>query len=180
VLFAVFLAAFVQSPRPTAGVLPSGVTSLSPIPSEFPALTNGVAAELQTRECRIPQPQKAHSKQNVIRGHFLKSSQTDIAVLCATSNQYRLLVFWSGRRENVTEVFRKPIISTGYNSYGKYIATVGKKTIIGNYEAFGAQSGSLKPPPLDHEGINYGIYGCCASTIYYLDRGTWLRLGGGD
>jgi hypothetical protein len=55
-----------------------------------------------------------------------------------------------------------------------FIRPVGRKFIVGRYQAYGGP----KPPPINHQGIESG--GETASMILYRYRGKWLTLQGSD
>jgi len=70
--------------------------------SSFPALPTAVAAELNRRECLIPQTYQAHGPENVIHGSFRQAGERDWAVLCSVHGTVSLLVFFAGEAESPT------------------------------------------------------------------------------
>lgn len=64
--------------------------------SSFPALPAAVAAELNRRDCLIPQTYEAHEPENVIHGSFRRAGEKDWAVLCSVHGTVSLLVFFEG------------------------------------------------------------------------------------
>lgn len=67
--------------------------------SAFPELPPLVRAELERRNCLIPQTYEAHRPENVIRGSFSAPAAADWAALCSTEGRVSLLVFFSDRPE---------------------------------------------------------------------------------
>src|SRR5437773_2711035 len=72
-------------------------------PAAFPELPANLAAELDRRGCRVPQPDTSR-RQNVIRGQFATPGQTDWAVLCSMNGFSRILVFWNGSQSDIAEI----------------------------------------------------------------------------
>jgi len=59
--------------------------------------------------------------------------------------------------------------------YSRELDTVGRKSIMGYYQAYGGR----KPPPITHQGIDDGLVGKASVVLYYY-RGKWLELTGAD
>lgn len=136
--------------------------------SEFSQVPRQFARELDQRGCLIPDDSPLSS--NVMRGQFARAGHFDWAALCSTRADVSLLVFWSvsGKTEELT---RAPDRTRGRDVY---LRTVGKEFIMDHYRAYGGP----KPPPIDHEGIEYG--GEHVSTVCYFYRGKWIFLQGAD
>jgi len=139
-------------------------------PTAFAELPKRLVAELQRRGCTIPQPY-TDRKANVIRGQFLKPGQTDWAVLCSKPGSTSLLLFWNGSATNSTALAKNP---GNAERIDWFIRPVDRKFIIDCYRAFGGP----KPPPIDHQGIEFG--GDSASEVLYYYGGKWLKLQGED
>ena len=107
---------------------------------------------------------------NVVRGRFDTTGRFDWAALCSTSAETSVLLFWtdSGKTEELTKGPDRTGARDGY------LRSVGKKFIMDHYRAYGGP----KPPPIDHEGIEYG--GEHVSTVLYFYRGKWISLQGAD
>jgi hypothetical protein len=149
--------------------------------SAFPALPGNVVRELQRRGCTIPQEAYTKKPHNVIRGEFLKSGQTDWAVLCSVGWSSSILVFWNGSEKNVSEIAKREDhiflqgISADKIGFSRGIRPVGKDFIMRHYRAYGGPT----PPPIDHQGIDDAFIEK-ASVTHYCDGGKWLRLTGAD
>lgn len=68
--------------------------------SSFPALPAAIAAELNRRECLIPQTYQAHGPENVIHGSFRRAGEIDWAALCSAHGTVSLLVFFDGAADS--------------------------------------------------------------------------------
>ena len=123
-------------------------------PSAFPELPPAVIQTLQARGCQIPQIQR-RKRDNVIRGEFLKSGQTDWAVLCTTKKLTELLVLENGSADQVV------VIASFSNGFAKW--TIGPIAAHDFPKEWLLKDGSL---PLDHDGISsfaefgYRVDGC--------------------
>ena len=140
-------------------------------PSEFPELPANLLQELNRRHCMIPQlPGKFNSseRQNVVKGEFAKTGQTDWAVLCSTRRQIgNILVFWNGSELNPSEV--------DVGSLGLYttIGPVSEPSITKQHSTQGPFINGL-PLEIDHQGI--GSVSDSQSTVMYYYKGKWLTL----
>ena len=143
-------------------------------PTAFPELPRSVVRELQRRGCTIPQVVGFDKKQNVIRGEFAKPGQTDWAVLCSVKGFLELYVFWDGSERNSVMVNKTPLPERLPAPFETAIAPVHRKYIMEHYQAYGGP----KPPPIDHEGIEWSSG--MASTILYFHGGKWMKLTGAD
>lgn len=141
--------------------------------SEFPQLPQAVREDLRNRGCTVPQGPASGEMANVIRGHFRDSQHTDWAVLCdiRRAGTSSLLVYWSGEPPAATAVENSKL---SYETCWTDIAPVGRAFILEHYRAYGG----LKPPPVDHQGINAGCEK--ASQVFYFYRNHWLSLTGSD
>lgn len=151
-------------------------------PSRFPQLPMHVRRELERRGCTIPQVLRAKEPGNVIKGSFVSPAQIDYAVLCSVNRMTRVLVFQGGSDKLVLEAGRRVAdvdilwsINGGEIGYSRAISAVGRDYIMQHYKAYGG----LKPPPIDHQGIN-DAFQDKASTVLYFYRGKWLELAGAD
>jgi hypothetical protein len=83
-----------------------------------------------------------------------------------------LLVFWNGSDANSVELGKTS--DDANRLFDWFIRPVGRKFIMDHYRAYGG----LKPPPIDHQGIESA--GESASVVLYYYRGKWLTLQGAD
>jgi hypothetical protein len=150
-------------------------------PKAFPELPSNLRVELERRGCTIPQVSMIHGRQNVIKGEFTKTGQTDWAVLCSIDRISSILIFWNGSNLKPAEIEGAPDLNhlQGWGGdkivYDRVIKPVGTKFIMEHYNAYGGE----KPPSLDHQGIDDAFVGK-ASVVLYLYRGKWLHLSGAD
>lgn len=150
-------------------------------PATFSELPENIVAELQSRQCTIPQIYDDPKPHNVISGEFKEKGQTDWAVLCSKDLISSILIFWNGSVENPSSLDPLPDkgalqgIGNGRIGYSRYINVVGKAFIEKHYRAYGG----TQPPPINHEGIADGQVGK-GSSVHYYHNGKWLQLTGAD
>jgi hypothetical protein len=145
-------------------------------PFDFRELPPKVREALDSSSCTIPQPPSTPSSnphlQNVIRGEFQQKGEFQWAVLCQRPDRgVSVLVFGdSGQKPAVAATF-----TADQHACWTLITAVGKHFINEHHRTYGGR----KPPPIDHQGIDYGI---CekASVVYYYYQGHWLELAGAD
>ncbi|HUL03553.1 MAG TPA: hypothetical protein VLV16_10035 [Gemmatimonadales bacterium] len=146
-------------------------------PSAFPALPQAIRDELERRQCSIPQVPSDTTPQNVVQGHFRRSTQVDWAVLCAVHGYSSILVFWNGAApRHPSEV----AVATD----AEYLQTVaGGPPIFARTIALedAARIPQPQPVPITHDGIR-NLGPGKASLIYYWDdrRDKWVTLTSGD
>jgi len=145
-------------------------------PSAFRELPADVVAELQRRNCKIPQFDK-HMRSNVVQGRFFDSERTDWAVLCLLKKRTSLLVFLGGQGENIAEIDTRP------NNFSTWsIRPINPQALMSL-----GWNGS-KPALLEHQGIMSGVeYGeptpghiydySAEEKVFYYYRGKWLEAG---
>lgn len=150
-------------------------------PSTFRQLPAEVVQELQRRKCTIPQESYTKELHNVIRGEFAKPRQQDWAVLCSKGGVSSILVFWNGSAANPATLasmedrnYLQGDVGDKIN-FSRGIRAVNKQYIMRHYDAYGG----VKPPPIDHQGID-DMFIEKASTTHYFHAGKWLRLTGAD
>ena len=150
-------------------------------PTALSELPKNIIRELQKRGCTIPQTYDNPKPHNVIHGEFAKKGRSDWAILCSKNMVSVILIFWGGAEKNVSEIAEMPDktflqgIGGGKIGYSRAITVVGKKFIMDHYKVYGG----LKPPPIDHEGIDDAFIEK-GSSVHYYYRGNWLELTGAD
>ncbi|HLM62290.1 MAG TPA: hypothetical protein VK308_15920 [Pyrinomonadaceae bacterium] len=151
-------------------------------PSDFKELPEEIIKELEKRKCTIPQIWHSKTPHNVISGEYSKKGQKDWAVLCSINRISSILIFWNGSTKNAAEIgksedlgYFQTVDSNNEMGFSRAIATVDKKYIIDHYNSYGG----VKPPQIDHEGINDAFVEK-ASGVLYFHRGKWLELQGAD
>jgi len=151
-------------------------------PSNFKNLSQEIIQNLEKRRCTIPQTWHIKTPHNVISGEFSKKGQKDWAVLCSINQVSSILIFWNGSTKNVAEIAKSDDISyfqtvaaNDEMGFSRVIDTVDKKYIINHYNSYGG----VKPPQIDHEGIN-DAFAEKASYVLYFHHGKWLELQGAD
>ena len=160
-------------------LLLSIITRLAP--NAFPDLPKNLAADLQRRGCTIPQVEVVDGRHNVIKGAFAKPGQTDWAVLCSVNGSSSVIVYWNASAANpaIIETHRDEdrlqSWGPGKTIYDRKLDPVGAAYITGHYKAYGG----VKPPPLDHQGIDDVCVGKASVVLYYY-QGKWLHLTGAD
>lgn len=169
-------------PEPTAAEIEyfhSRVPRLSP--TEFPELPAALSKTLIERECLIPQAGPTWPFGNAIRGDFFVAGQESWAVICSRNRKAQILAFRSAsdQQPEIVDEFDDPVCMGEESNcgmlYGKNINAVGRDYILTHHEAFGGPV----PPPIDHQGIDVGIWEK-ASSVRYFHEGQWLTLTGAD
>ncbi|MDA1314370.1 MAG: hypothetical protein O2968_13600 [Acidobacteria bacterium] len=150
-------------------------------PTEFLDLPAALSQVLIERECLIPQAGSKGPLGNVIRGEFFAAGHESWAVTCSRNRRSQILAFRSAsdaQPEIVEEFDDQVCMGEEWNCgmlYGTNINAVGGEYIVRHYEAYGGPV----PPPIDHQGINVGIWEK-ASVVHYFHEGEWLTLTGAD
>lgn len=150
-------------------------------PKEFPDLPAALSKALIERGCLVPQASSSGPLGNVIRGEFFAAGQESWAVVCSRNRKAQILAFRSASDAQpavVEERDEQVCMGEEWNCgmlYGTNIHPVGGDYIVNHYEAYGGPV----PPPIDHQGINVGIWDK-ASVVRYLHEGKWLTLTGAD
>jgi len=150
-------------------------------PSAFPELPIKIKRELERRGCTIPQVSTDKKPQNVIKGEFTGKGRTDWAVLCSQNHVSTILIFRNASGRAPLELAPQSDadnLQSGSGAaieYSRSISPVGREYILEHYHAYGG----LKPPAIDHQGINDAFVGK-ASVVHYFYAGKWLELTGAD
>ena len=160
--------------------LESWIVRLSP--TAFPELPANLVQELQRRQCTIPQEAYSKTKpNNVIKGEFAASGQTDWAVLCSVKGVSTILVFGNGSEKNPAAI--APMEDRNYlqtkrtgacSGYSRRITPVGKGFIMRHHDPYSGPT-----PPVDHQGIDDAFVEH-GSVTWYFHHGKWLKLNGAD
>jgi hypothetical protein len=150
-------------------------------PSAFPELPKRITQELERRGCTIPQVAADKTQQNVIKGKFTSKGRTDWAVLCSLSRVSTIFVFRNASEREPLELAPQSDVDSLQRDgstvleYSRAISVVGREYILQHHRAYGG----LKPPAIDHQGINDAFVGK-ASVVRYFYAGKWLQLTGAD
>jgi hypothetical protein len=152
-------------------------------PDAFKNLSAAVRADLDRRQCTVPQPDGLDDAgpHNVISGRFTSQTSTDIAVLCSKGGVSAILVYRDGTTKDVAVLAAmadKGFLQTGNPKaieFSRAIRVASPARMRIYHDAFGA--GDM--PPLDHDGIDDAFVGK-ASIVRYWTGGKWLELQGAD
>jgi hypothetical protein len=153
-------------------------------PAAFKDLPANVRADLDRRQCTIPQPGglvDVGGPHNVISGQFTSQKSTDIAVLCSTGGVSSILVYRGGATKDVAMLAAmadKGFLQTGPENrieFSRALRAASPARMRIYHEAFG--TGQM--PRLDHDGIEDAFVGK-ASTVRYWTGGKWQELQGAD
>jgi len=143
----------------------------------FPDLPDAVVAQLEKRQCLIPQTYEAHHPENVVHASLERAGSSDWAVLCSTNGEVSLMVFFGSAQS-------RPAI----------LLTVAEKQRLQQHDSSGvlgfnwaidpaspdavheAQSGlERKPPRVDHDALEDILID--QKTVYrFFSKGTWKLL----
>jgi hypothetical protein len=163
-------------------------------PSAFPELPPNIARWLEANGYTIPQSYYPKKRNNLIRGHFKQSGQTDWAVLASRDSHSSIIIFWNGSEKDTTSFGDDSdnnylySLTDSTEGFSRYIQTATKGYILRECSMYWEE----KLPPIIHEGIEdaviervsvgfylYGIERVIfprASVVFYLDKGKWLIL----
>ena len=155
-------------------------------PHEHPDLPKNIADWLSERGYVIPQdiPKEDWDKYfpiNVISGEFIKRGQTDIAVFCTNRKKTAIIIFLSGKLDELEIIDRTPDSISPSHPEGVplecchyWLTPISAENIFKTYLVM--RSYDIKqPPPLYHDGF-WAVW----STIYYNFEGEWHSMLGGD
>ena len=150
-------------------------------PSDFRQLPSAVRRDLDRRRCLIPQIPQKTAPHNVIAGSFIATGSRDWAVLCSIRGQSRILVYRAGKTTKVDSLARMSD-SSFMQSDVNDVMVFSRKLDVATAKGIGdrmKERKDLKPPPLNHDGIDDGFMDKASTTRYY-SRGRWLELPGAD
>jgi hypothetical protein len=144
-------------------------------PESIHQLPSGIRQDLTRRQCLIPKYNGDTGSEDAAytRGHFRSGTSDDYAVVCDIhSHKVQDVLVYS----NAKGVWKGEVIQRGEGE-----ATVGNATreyILEHARVYAPEE--LKSlPPLDHNGVEVGIWEK-ASIIFYFSKGKWLPLAGAD
>jgi hypothetical protein len=130
-------------------------------PSAFPELPTRIKRELERRGCTIPQVSSDKKLLNVIKGEFTRKGRTDWAVLCSQNRVSTILIFRNASGREPLQLAPQSDVDSLQRGGGtalefsRVISPVGREYILEHYRAYGG----LKPPAIDHQGINDAVVG---------------------
>jgi hypothetical protein len=140
--------------------------------------------ELRQRGCKIPQNAFLLTKQektrpnNVIRGEFARTGQTDWAGLCSKNGRSSIVVFWAKPAGCPTEFSSMPDEQylqddgTGRQVYSRSVVAVNEAELRGYADP-------PKPGSMMHQGIEDDFSGKVA-TVFYCRAGKWEEVASAD
>jgi hypothetical protein len=155
-------------------------------PSAFKTLPPEVRADLERRQCTIPQPDQELDEPppyNVITGRFTSARSSDIAVLCSKDGASAILVYRGRSTADVAELASSK--DSGWLQTGgpkkriEFSRAIGVATPARIRQSHRNWGGPTPPSPLDHDGID-DVFVNKASIIRYWFGGRWLELSGSD
>ncbi|MBX3266904.1 MAG: hypothetical protein KF831_09385 [Acidobacteria bacterium] len=160
--------------------LDEGANVVRLAPASFKELPLLVVADLEARQCTIPQTFTKREPHNVVSGSFIKRGEVDWAILCSRNGVSTILVYPSGRVQSVHEL--------GTGSDDGYLQVIDGEGTIGFSRKIDRASidyvkrrlpPSVPTTSIDKDGIE-DIFVEKASVIRYLYRGEWTEFMGLD
>lgn len=142
--------------------------------ASFPALPAVIAAQLQQRECMVPQTYAARGPENVARGAFEKKGSDDWAVLCSANGVTSLYVFFhSNAGAPVLLRQQRDAEWLGAETVGAYGSAWG----IAPRSPSQIRSSHLGQPDevIDHDGIEDDFVEH-SSSVHYFEGNAWKTL----
>ena len=143
----------------------------------FPDLPEGVADQLNQRQCMIPQSYEAHHPENVVRGSLERPGSSDWAVLCSAGGKVSLLIIFGSSPAKPVALATVPETdrlqrhdSSGVLGFNWAIDPASPETV--------RQAQSVmehKPPRLDHDALEDTIID--RKTVYrFFSKGVWTLV----
>ncbi len=160
--------------------LPSGAEvvyriRLLPLTS-FPAMPAVVSAQLNERNCMVPQTYEARAPENVVHASLERKGSDDWAVLCSVNGSTTLYVFFQSkpsapialRRQRDTEWLGSEVVGAYGSAWG--IARRGPSQM-----RVGKGVGAVARGGFDHDGVDDAFVEK-SSTTHYFEDGNWIVL----
>jgi hypothetical protein len=143
----------------------------------FPDLPNGIAEQLNLRQCMIPQSYEAHHPENVVHASLERPGSADWAVLCSANGKVTLLVFFGSypaKPAVLASALEKQRLqrhdSSGELGFDWAIDAASPEAV---HQA--QSSMERKPPRIDHDAL--ADITVDRTTMYrFFSRGTWKLL----
>lgn len=145
--------------------------------SSFPDLPDEVAAQLNQRQCMIPQSYEAHHPENVVHASLERAGSSDWAVLCAAHGKVSLLVFFGNNLTRPTVLASAPVKdrlqrhdNSGVLGFDWAIDPASPDAV---HEAQSALD--RRPPRIDHDALE-DITIDRARVYRFCSKGAWTLL----
>ncbi|MBW7996528.1 MAG: hypothetical protein FVQ81_08190 [Candidatus Glassbacteria bacterium] len=164
-------------------------------PHEHPDLPEPIADWLSERGYVIPQNIPEHFPDqlkeemypvNVVRGEFARAGQTDYAVLSTDGKKTCIFVFWNATVDSFDIIDKQPwYINREYKFTSldmdccSFYIWIAKKELILRQHDLASEYADVPLPPIEHDGIDYGIYESGSNILYYSNC-EWIVLPGAD
>lgn len=164
--------------RSPEGQLVSWRIRLLPL-SSFPDLPAAVVAQLNQRQCMIPQSFEAKQPENVVHGALQSPGSTDWAVLCSSQEKTTLYVFFAGQ-------FGSPIALRTQSDSAWLDAEPGSSELGSSWGITVRSAAELRATPELHRGLSIDHDAIDDArlerslTIHYFQAGRWIHLNRGD
>jgi hypothetical protein len=143
--------------------------------SSFPGLPSAVTAQLDERECMVPQTFEARAPENVVRASLERSGSEDWAVLCSVGGATTLYVFFQSRPAAPMALrHQRDTEWLGSEAAGQYGSAWGIER-RGPSQMRMPKGGSTQNVAFDHDGIEDAFVDKSSTTHYFQD-GTWTVL----
>jgi hypothetical protein len=145
--------------------------------NSFPDLPEGIADQLDRRQCLIPQSYQAHHPENVVHASLERPGSSDWAVLCSADGTVSLLVFFGsspGKPIVLSTAPEKqrlqPHDSSGVLGFNWSIDPASPEAV------HQAQSGmERRPPRPDHDALADSVLD--RKTVYrFYSKGAWALI----
>ena len=141
--------------------------------TSFPAMPPAVSAQLNERNCMVPQTYEARAPENVVHASLERKGSDDWAVLCSVNGSTTLYVFFQSklsaplalRRQRDTEWLGSEVV-------GAYGSAWGSRDAVPRRCAH-AKGGASSHIGFEHDGIDDSFVEK-SSTTHYFEDGTWM------
>ena len=160
-------------------------------PHEHPDLPVHIADWLSERGYVIPQVNGMLLLDdvcpcNAIRGEFKKKGQAEWAVYCTNREKNCIFIFWQGKVDNFDIIEKQPAYINNETKFldisircCPFYMDRATGTLIKRQYQLASSYIDTKLPPIQHDGILFGIFES-GGLILYFYKDQWIVLPGGD
>jgi hypothetical protein len=147
-------------------------------PDSFPRLPNAVRAELNRRDCVVPQTYGDTARHNVVTGAFTSHGAVEWAVLCSVKRESRILVLDAATGavvdslEKVADKQWLQTIGDGKIGFSRFIGVLPMSVMK---DRTTDDDDKPIPQPIDHDAINESFLEK-AGSAHYRAGGLWYRI----
>ena len=141
-------------------------------PRQFRNVPSSIAAQLDSMQCLVPQPQGTKTPTNIVSGQFARKGQTDWAALCLKGRYVPIVFVWGGRH-HCTQIPWKGNVNDATALQLRTITFADIQLRRKMDKRF------RLPLPIHHDSIEV-IFGARGTAVWYCARDSWVQLWSAD